>query len=121
MGTPPALFKFGTLPSPPSTSHQHGKGLPVTAVDVSKLSSINMDLSRRPPVRVKCARKGCGKCLYCLKIEALCECAPEDRKGEPKNVMYGWCVKCRGKFPEDYKKLVGNPLCYRPVPPRPRH
>merc|ERR1740116_287682 len=29
-----------------------------------------MDLSRRPPVRVKCARKGCGKCLYCLKLFA---------------------------------------------------
>ena len=27
--------------------------------------------------------------------------------GEPKDVMYGWCRKCREKHPEDYKQLVG--------------
>ena len=41
------------------------------------------------------------------RIEALCECSAEDKKGEPRNVLYGWCLKCRAKFPEDYKKVEG--------------
>ena len=41
------------------------------------------------------------------RIEALCECTEEDKKGEPRNVMYGWCLKCRAKFPQDYKKVEG--------------
>ena len=38
-------FQVWNSASPPSIPHHHGKGLPVTAVDVSKLSSIKMDLS----------------------------------------------------------------------------
>ena len=65
------------------------------------------------------------KIKHFYRIEALCECEPEDRKGLPKyvrllkmithsylfkifrNVLYGWCVKCRTKFPDDYNKVVG--------------
>ena len=25
-----------------------------------------------------------------------------------RNVMYGWCVKCRDKYPEEYKKIEGS-------------
>ena len=41
------------------------------------------------------------------RIEALCECSAEDKKGEPRDVLYGWCLKCRAKFPQDYKKVEG--------------
>merc|ERR1711994_403818 len=69
-------------------------------------------MPKQPPKTVKCVRKGCGKCLFCLKIMVLCECKEEDKAGEPKNVMYGWCSKCRNKLPDDYKKLVGNNCTY---------
>ena len=26
---------------------------------------------------------------------------------EPQDVMYGWCHKCREKYAEEYKNLVG--------------
>lgn len=42
----------------------------------------------------------------------LCECSEKDKMGEPKDVMYGWCRKCREKHPEDYKQLVGNSCTY---------
>ena len=25
-----------------------------------------------------------------------------------RNVMYGWCVKCRDKYPEEYRKIEGS-------------
>ena len=45
--------------------------------------------------------------LFVSRITALCSCTPEDKEGEPKNVLYGWCVKCRSKYPEDYSKVIG--------------
>ena len=45
--------------------------------------------------------------LIVCRITALCSCTPEDKEGEPKNVLYGWCVKCRSKYPEDYSKVIG--------------
>eukprot|EP00090_Calanus_glacialis_P012335 TRINITY_DN20851_c0_g1_i1.p1 TRINITY_DN20851_c0_g1~~TRINITY_DN20851_c0_g1_i1.p1 ORF type:complete len:116 (-),score=21.48 TRINITY_DN20851_c0_g1_i1:24-371(-) len=71
-----------------------------------------MDKSKRPYRRIKCARKGCGKCLYCLKITALCTCTDEDKAGEPRNVLYGWCVKCRSKYPDDYNRVIGTQCTY---------
>jgi len=65
-----------------------------------------------PPKPVKCVRKGCGKCLYCMKIAAMCECTDEDKVKEPTDVMYGWCHKCREKYAEEYKNLVGNNCTY---------
>merc|ERR1712012_437026 len=75
-------------------------------------AAANMDKSVRPYRRIKCARKGCGKCLFCLKISAVCQCSPEEKKKEPRDVMYGWCVKCRSKHAEDYKKVVGVQCTY---------
>merc|ERR1712088_963152 len=47
-------------------------------------TAANMDKSVRPYRRIKCARKGCGKCLFCLKISAVCQCSPEEKKKEPR-------------------------------------
>ena len=58
-------------------------------------------------IKITVALGGPMCCYVTFRIEALCECSPEDKKGEPRNVMYGWCVKCRAKFPEDYKKVEG--------------
>merc|ERR1712032_732979 len=84
-------------------SHEGGAVPPATTA---------MDKSVRPYRRIKCARKGCGKCLFCLKISAVCQCSPEEKKKEPRDVMYGWCVKCRSKHAEDYKKVVGVQCTY---------
>merc|ERR1712080_627683 len=65
-----------------------------------------------PPKPTKCVRKGCGKCLYCMKITAMCECTEEEKAKEPTDVMYGWCHKCREKHVDEYKNLVGNNCTY---------
>eukprot|EP00090_Calanus_glacialis_P026217 TRINITY_DN4116_c0_g1_i2.p1 TRINITY_DN4116_c0_g1~~TRINITY_DN4116_c0_g1_i2.p1 ORF type:complete len:114 (+),score=25.19 TRINITY_DN4116_c0_g1_i2:105-446(+) len=65
-----------------------------------------------PPKPVKCVRKCCGKCLYCMKITAKCECTAEDKAKDPTDVMYGWCHKCRAKYKEEYENLVGNNCTY---------
>lgn len=70
------------------------------------------DPKHLPAKLIKCVRKGCGKCLFCMKIAAMCECTEEDKKGEPSGVMYGWCHKCRDKYPDEYKNLKGNNCTY---------
>lgn len=47
-----------------------------------------------------------------MKIVALCECTEEEKKEEPRDVMYGWCHKCREKYAEEYKNLVGAHCTY---------
>lgn len=64
------------------------------------------------PRTIKCVRKGCSKCLFCMKIAAMCECTEEDKAGDPSDVMYGWCHKCREKHTQEYKNLKGNNCTY---------
>lgn len=68
--------------------------------------------SKEPPRPVKCVRKCCGKCLYCTKISAKCECTAETKSKEPPGVMYAWCTKCREKYPDEYANLTGNNCTY---------
>merc|ERR1719270_1443855 len=60
----------------------------------------------------KCARKGCGKCLYCYKHISECICTEEQKSAPPKDVLYGWCTKCRQSHKTMYKRVEGSNCTY---------
>lgn len=71
-----------------------------------------MDKSKKPYKRIKCARKGCGRCLFCLQLSGDCTCTQEDKIGEPKDVLYGWCKKCRISHKRMYSRIEGINCTY---------
>merc|ERR1712008_556487 len=74
--------------------------------------SMAFSAPKPPPKPVKCVRKGCNKCLFCYRISAKCECSSELKATDPPGVMYGWCVKCREKYHQEYGTLCGNNCTY---------
>merc|ERR1712198_14226 len=61
---------------------------------------------------VFCVRQGCSKCLFCMEPKTKCKCSDDEKKGEPSDVMYGWCHKCREKHKTDYDNLAGKNCTY---------